>query len=263
MQAQELDALRPAEGESLVFDTNPVLNERPTHYCPGCHHGIAHRLVSEVLHELGVAERTILVASVGCATFTYDYFNVDGLEAPHGRACAVATGVRRARPDSVVFTYQGDGDMAAIGMAESMHAANRGEKITGIFINNTVYGMTGGQMAPTTLVGQSTTTSSHGRVRAEHGLPVRMAELLSTMDGMAYAERVCVADMPSLNKAKKAIKKALTLQMQGIGFTFIEVLSTCPTNWGMSPVDAGKWVKGPMSEYYPLGLIKDWEENKA
>ena len=153
MSSQQMDAQwLPQEGETLVFDTNPVLNERQTHYCPGCHHGIAHRLVSEVLHELGVADRTILVASVGCATFTYDYFNVDGLEAPHGRACAVATGVRRARPDAVVFTYQGDGDMAAIGMAESLHAANRGEKITTIFINNTVYGMTGGQMAPTTLL---------------------------------------------------------------------------------------------------------------
>ena len=176
MHAHELEqALVPQDGETLVFDTNPVLNERVTHYCPGCHHGIAHRLVSEVLHELGVADRTILVASVGCATFTYDYFNVDGLEAPHGRACAVATGVRRARPESVVFTYQGDGDMGAIGLAESIHAANRGELITGIFINNTVYGMTGGQMAPTTLLGQKTTTSPRGRDMARHeGGPIRI-----------------------------------------------------------------------------------------
>ena len=252
--------MRPAEGESLVFDTNPVLNERPTHYCPGCHHGIAHGLVSEVLHELGVAERTILVASVGCATFTYDYFNVDGLEAPHGRACAVATGVRRARPDAVVFTYQGDGDMAAIGMAESLHAANRGEKITGIFINNTVYGMTGGQMAPTTLIGQKATTCQEGRTREQAGMPIRMAEMLSTLDGCAYAERVCVTDIANINKAKKAIKKAFQKQMNGEGFTFIEVLSTCPTNWGMSPVEALKWLNDNMIPYYPLGVYKDVEE---
>ena len=258
MHAHELEqALVPQDGETLVFDTNPVLNERVTHYCPGCHHGIAHRLVSEVLHELGVADRTILVASVGCATFTYDYFNVDGLEAPHGRACAVATGVRRARPESVVFTYQGDGDMGAIGLAESIHAANRGELITGIFINNTVYGMTGGQMAPTTLIGQKATTCQTGRTKEQAGMPIRMAEMLSTLDGCVYAERVCVTDIANINKAKKAIKKAFQKQMNGEGFTFIEVLSTCPTNWGMTPLKAVDWLKDNMNPYYPLGVIKE------
>lgn len=257
MQAQELDALRAAEGESLVFDTNPVLNERPTHYCPGCHHGIAHRLVSEVLHELGVAERTILVASVGCATFTYDYFNVDGLEAPHGRACAVATGVRRARPDAVVFTYQGDGDMAAIGMAESMHAANRGEKITGIFINNTVYGMTGGQMAPTTLVGQKTTTSRQGRSISNEGGPIRMAEIMAQLDGVAYSARCSLDSVKNVRASKKAMRKAFEVQLQGLGFGFIELLSGCPTNWHLDPIAANKRIAEAMMPVFPLGVYKD------
>ena len=223
MHAHELEqALVPQDGETLVFDTNPVLNERVTHYCPGCHHGIAHRLVSEVLHELGGADRTILVASVGCATFTYDYFNVDGLEAPHGRACAVATGVRRARPESVVFTYQGDGDMGAIGLAESIHAANRGELITGIFINNTVYGMTGGQMAPTTLLGQKTTTSPRGRDMARHeGGPIRMAELMAQLSGVAYSERCALDSVKHVRAAKKALRKAFEVQLQGLGFGFV------------------------------------------
>ena len=249
--------------EKVYGRTNAIKKDAVSGFCPGCMHGTVHKLIGEVLEELDIVNKTACVLGVGCCGLGMEYITYDNTTAPHGRACAVATGIKRSNPDTVVYTYQGDGDLAAIGAAEIMHAAMRGEKFTTIFVNNATYGMTGGQMAPTTLVGQSTTTSSHGRVRAEHGLPVRMAELLSTMDGMAYAERVCVADMPSLNKAKKAIKKALTLQMQGIGFTFIEVLSTCPTNWGMSPVDAGKWVKGPMSEYYPLGLIKDWEENKA
>ena len=257
MQAQELDALRPAEGESLVFDTNPVLNERPTHYCPGCHHGIAHRLVSEVLHELGVADRTILVAAVGCATFTYDYFNVDGLEAPHGRACAVATGVRRARPDSVVFTYQGDGDMAAIGMAESMHAANRGEKITGIFINNTVYGMTGGQMAPTTLVGQKTTTSRAGRSIGNEGGPIRMAEIMAQLDGVAYSARCSLHSVKHVREAKKAVRKAFEVQLQGLGFGFIELLSGCPTNWHMDAIAANNRIAEAMIPVFPLGVYND------
>jgi len=196
---------------------------------------------------------------VGCSVLAGDYFNCDFIEAAHGRAPAVATGVKRTHPQLPVFTYQGDGDLASIGAAEIMHAAMRGEKFTTIFINNAIYGMTGGQMAPTTLEGQKSTTSQSGRDRALHGLPVRMAELLSTLDGMAYAERVCVADIPNLNKAKRAIKKAFTLQQEGIGFTFIEVLSTCPTNWGMSPVESGQWVKSTMSQYYPLGVIKDVE----
>ena len=258
MHAHELEqALVPQDGETLVFDTNPVLNERVTHYCPGCHHGIAHRLVSEVLHELGVADRTILVASVGCATFTYDYFNVDGLEAPHGRACAVATGVRRARPESVVFTYQGDGDMGAIGLAESIHAANRGELITGIFINNTVYGMTGGQMAPTTLVGQKTTTSPYGRDEDWCGAPLKVSEMLAEVPCSYYIERVAVNNTPNIVKAKKAISKAFHYQMEGKGFTLVEVLSACPTNWGLSPIKAMEWLEENMIPYYPLGVKKD------
>ena len=248
--------------ENLVYKKPTLMNDTPMHYCPGCSHGVVHKLVAEVIEEMGMEDKAVGICPVGCAVFAYRYLDIDWQEAAHGRALACASAVKRLWPDRLVFTYQGDGDLASIGAAEIMHAAMRGEKFTTIFVNNATYGMTGGQMAPTTLVGQSTTTSSHGRARSDHGLPVRMAELLSTMDGMAYAERVCVADMPSLNKAKKAIKKALTLQMQGIGFTFIEVLSTCPTNWGMSPVDAGKWVKGPMSENYPLGTIKDWEEVK-
>ena len=259
MHAHELEqALMPQDGETLVFDTNPVLNERVTHYCPGCHHGIAHRLVSEVLHELGVADRTILVASVGCATFTYDYFNVDGLEAPHGRACAVATGVRRARPESVVFTYQGDGDMGAIGLAESIHAANRGELITGIFINNTVYGMTGGQMAPTTLLGQKTTTSPRGRDMARHeGGPIRMAELMAQLSGVAYSERCALDSVKHVRAAKKALRKAFEVQLQGLGFGFVELLSGCPTNWHMDPVSANKRISEAMIPVFPLGVYKD------
>ncbi|MEG6593754.1 thiamine pyrophosphate-dependent enzyme [Desulfovibrio sp. 1188_IL3213] len=262
MSAQQTEALQPdctapREGERLIFDVNPVLNERHTHYCPGCHHGIAHRLVSEVLHELGVADRTILVAAVGCATFTYDYFNVDGLEAPHGRACAVATGVRRARPESVVFTYQGDGDMAAIGMAESLHAANRGEKITTIFINNTVYGMTGGQMAPTTLVGQKTTTSRQGRNAGNEGGPIRMAEIMAQLDGVAYAARCALDSVKHVRAAKKAVRKAFDVQLQGLGFGFVELLSGCPTNWHLDPIAANKRIAEAMIPVFPLGVYKD------
>ena len=240
MHAHELEqALVPQDGETLVFDTNPVLNERVTHYCPGCHHGIAHRLVSEVLHELGVADRTILVASVGCATFTYDYFNVDGLE-------------------SVVFTYQGDGDMGAIGLAESIHAANRGELITGIFINNTVYGMTGGQMAPTTLLGQKTTTSPRGRDMARHeGGPIRMAELMAQLSGVAYSERCALDSVKHVRAAKKALRKAFEVQLQGLGFGFVELLSGCPTNWHMDPVSANKRISEAMIPVFPLGVYKD------
>ena len=258
MSSQQMDAQwLPQEGETLVFDTNPVLNERQTHYCPGCHHGIAHRLVSEVLHELGVADRTILVAAVGCATFTYDYFNVDGLEPPHGHACAVATGVRRARPESVVFTYQGAGDMAAIGMADSLHAANRGEKITTIFINNTVYGMTGGQMAPTTLLGQKTTTTRQGRSLGNEGGPIRMAEIMAQLDGVAYAARCSLDSVKNVRAAKKAVRKAFDVQLQGLGFGFIELLSGCPTNWHMDPIAANKRIAEAMIPVFPLGVYKD------
>lgn len=243
----------------LVYEQSAGLQDVPTHYCPGCHHGIIHKLIAETLVEMDLLKTAVGICAVGCSVLAGDYINCDFVQAAHGRAPAVATAIKRLRPNVPVFTYQGDGDLASIGAAEIMSAVMRGEHFTTIFVNNATYGMTGGQMAPTTLENQRSTTSVQGRMRAEHGLPVRMAELLSTMDGMAYAERVCVADMPNLNRAKKAIKKAFTLQMQGIGHSFIEVLSTCPTNWGMSPTDAGKWVKGTMSEYYPLGVIKNLE----
>jgi 2-oxoglutarate ferredoxin oxidoreductase subunit beta len=261
MQAQQ--NLQPQEGEKLVFDSNPVLNERQTHYCPGCQHGIAHRIVSEAIHELGLAGRTILVASVGCATFTYDYFNVDGLEAPHGRACAVATGVRRARPESIVFTYQGDGDMAAIGMAESIHAANRGERITSIFINNTVYGMTGGQMAPTTLLGQKTTTCRSGRNMAREGGPIHMAELMAQLDGVAYSARCALDSVKHVRAAKKAIIRAFEVQMQDLGFGFVELLSGCPTSWHMDPVTASKHIAEAMIPVFPLKVYRDRSKEKG
>jgi 2-oxoglutarate ferredoxin oxidoreductase subunit beta len=250
-------AMTSASHEKLVFDVNPVLNERITHYCPGCHHGIAHRLVSETLHELGLAGKTILVASVGCATFTYDYFNVDSVEAPHGRACAVATGVRRARPEAVVFTYQGDGDMAAIGTAESLHAANRGEKITTIFINNTVYGMTGGQMAPTTLVGQKTTTTAQGRNFSREGGPIRLTEIMATLEGVAYAARCALDSVKHVLDAKKAVRKAFEAQTAGLGFGFVELLSGCPTNWHLDPVSANRRIAEAMIPVFPLGVFKD------
>ncbi|NLD52024.1 MAG: 2-oxoglutarate oxidoreductase [Clostridiales bacterium] len=244
----------------IVMVPGRGMKDVPTHYCPGCHHGIVHRLIGEVLDELQALDTAVGICPVGCAVYAGNYIDCDFLEAAHGRAPAVATGVKRTHPDKLVFTYQGDGDLASIGAAEIMHAVMRGEKFTTIFINNAIYGMTGGQMAPTTLEGQKSTTSSQGRDKAMHGLPVRMAELLSTMDGMAYAERVCLADMSNYHKARKAIKKAFMLQMQGVGHTFVEVLSTCPTNWGMSPPDASLWVKNTMSQYYPLGVVKEREK---
>lgn len=258
MHAHELEqALVPQDGETLVFDTNPVLNERVTHYCPGCHHGIAHRLVSEVLHELGVADRTILVASVGCATFTYDYFNVDGLEAPHGRACAVATGMKRANPDTLVFTYQGDGDFASIGMAESIHAANRGENITVIFINNGIYGMTGGQMAPTTLIGMKASTAPKGRIAEEHGYPMHMCEILDELTAPAYLVRTSCNTPQNVIKTKQAIHKAFQNQLDGKGFSMVEIVTSCPTNWGLDPLDSLKFIEEKMLPEYPLGVIRD------
>ena len=242
---------------AIVFEKPHALTDVPLHYCPGCTHGIVHRLVAEVIDELSIEGKTVGIAPVGCSVFAYNYFNCDMIEAPHGRAPAVATGVKRALPENVVFTYQGDGDLAAIGTAETVHAATRGENITVIFINNCIYGMTGGQMAPTTLIGQKATTCQEGRTREQAGMPIRMAEMLSTLDGCAYAERVCVTDIANINKAKKAIKKAFQKQMNGEGFTFIEVLSTCPTNWGMTPLKANQWLKDNMVPYYPLGVIKE------
>ncbi|EYE87511.1 2-oxoglutarate oxidoreductase [Fervidicella metallireducens AeB] len=242
---------------AVIFERTKGLLDVPTHYCPGCTHGVIHRLVAESLEELGVLDRATGVAPVGCSVLAYDYFSCDMHEAAHGRAPAVATGIKRAIPDSIVFTYQGDGDLAAIGTAEIVHAAARGERITTIFVNNCIYGMTGGQMAPTTLPGQVTETSPYGRDVNTAGHPIRVAEMISTLDGAVYVERVSVDSVPNILKAKKAIKKAFEIQMQGLGFTLIEVLSTCPTNWGLAPVEALKWLRENMIPYYPLGVKKD------
>ncbi len=244
---------------AVVFEKTKMLTDTPFHYCPGCTHGIAHRLVAECLEELGVEGKCVGVAPVGCAVFAYNYFNCDMQEASHGRAPAVATGIKRVTPDNLVFAYQGDGDLASIGMAEIVHAAMRGEKITVIFINNTIYGMTGGQMAPTTLIGEKATTCIYGRDPEKNGNPVRMSEMLATLTGPAYIERVGLFDAAHVRAAKKAIKKAFTYQMENKGFTFIEVLSACPTNWGMSPEQAIEFVKNDMQAYYPLGVYKDTE----
>ena len=242
-----------------VFERPKSLSDVPLHYCPGCTHGIIHRLVAQAIDELGIEGKTIGVAPVGCAVFAYNYFECDMIEASHGRAPAVATGVKRALPDRIVFTYQGDGDLAAIGTAETVHAASRGENITVIFVNNAIYGMTGGQMAPTTLEGQVTQTSPYGRDLKTQGHPVRVCELLSNTGGAAYLERVSVDTVPNINKARKAIKKAFQNQIDGKGFSLVEVLSTCPTNWGLSPLEAQKWLRENMIPYYPLGVYKDKE----
>ena len=246
---------------AVLFEKTKYLTDKQFHYCPGCNHGIIHRLVAEVIDELSdelnLDGKVVGVAPVGCSVFAYDYFNCDMYEAAHGRAPAVATGIKRSAKDRLVFTYQGDGDLASIGTAEIVHAAHRGEKICTIFVNNAIYGMTGGQMAPTTLIGQKATTCQSGRTKEQAGMPIRMAEMLSTLDGCVYAERVCVTDIANINKAKKAIKKAFQKQMNGEGFTFIEVLSTCPTNWGMTPLKAVDWLKDNMIPYYPLGVIKE------
>ena len=246
---------------SLVFEKTEGLTDVPFHYCPGCTHGIVHRLVAENLVELGVLGKSIGVAPVGCAVFAYKYFNCDMFEAAHGRAPAVATGAKRVNPDNVVFTYQGDGDLAAIGTAETVHAAGRGENITIIFINNAIYGMTGGQMAPTTLVGQKATTAPYGRQKEVQGSPLRVSEMLSTIEGAAFIERVAVNSPGNVRKAKKAIKKAFECQINKKGFSMVEILSTCPTNWGMTPVDSLSWLEENMMPYYPLGNFRTPEED--
>jgi 2-oxoglutarate ferredoxin oxidoreductase subunit beta len=240
-----------------VFKRPTSLKDVQTHFCPGCHHGTIHRLVADALDLYGVQDTTIGVASVGCSVFLYGYFDVDVVEAPHGRAPAVATGVKRARPDRFVFTYQGDGDLAAIGTAEIIHAANRGEDITVIFVNNTTYGMTGGQMAPTTLVGQKTSTSPYGRNKAKDGSPIRMAELLAQLGGVAFSARVAVDSPKHLMDAKKQIREAFRFQAEGKGFSFVEVLSSCPTNWGVSPLQANARIAEEMIPYFPLGIFKN------
>jgi 2-oxoglutarate ferredoxin oxidoreductase subunit beta len=242
---------------AVVFRKTSMLTDAPTHYCPGCTHGIIHRLVAEVLEEMDAGDVAIGVAPVGCAVLAYNYFNCDMHEAAHGRAPAVATGIKRVHPDCMVFTYQGDGDLASIGMAEIVHAAIRGEKITTIFVNNAIYGMTGGQMAPTTMVGQKTTTSPYGRDAAHCGYPVRMSEMLATIDGSAYIERVSMHDVGHVLKAKKAIRKAFEAQKADKGFSMVEILSSCPTNWGMTPDEALDWIRDTMVPYYPLGVYKE------
>lgn len=242
---------------SVVFEKPKSLANIPFHYCPGCTHGIIHRLVAEAIDELGIEGRTIGVAPVGCAVMAYDYFTCDMIEAAHGRAPAVATGIKRGRPDNIVFTYQGDGDLASIGMAETVHAAARNENITIIFVNNAIYGMTGGQMAPTSLPGQVTQTSPYGRDPKLTGLPVKVAELLSALDAPTYIERVAVNNVKNVKNAKKAILKAFRNQVEGRGFSLIEVVSSCPTNWGMTPDKALEWVEEKMIPYYPLGVYRD------
>jgi 2-oxoglutarate/2-oxoacid ferredoxin oxidoreductase subunit beta len=247
---------------TMVYERSKGLTDVETHYCPGCTHGVIHKLVAEVLVELNLLDDAIGVAPVGCSVLAYDYFNCDMQEAAHGRAPAVATGIKRVRPENAVFTYQGDGDLASIGTAEVVHAAHRGEKITTIFVNNCIYGMTGGQMAPTTLIGQKATTAPFGRDESLSGKPIRMAELLATIDGAKFVERVAVNTPANIRKAKKAIKKAFECQIKGEGFAIVEVLSTCPTNWGKAPKDALTWLEENMIPYYPLQNFRNFEEGK-
>lgn len=243
-----------------VFEKTNGLTDTPFHYCPGCTHGIIHRLVGESLEELGVLDKSIAVASVGCSVFSYNYFNCDAIQAPHGRAPAVATGAKRSMPDNVVFTYQGDGDLASIGTCEIVHAAARNENITVIFVNNAIYGMTGGQMAPTSLPNQITQTSPYGRDVTVVGYPIKVSEMLAQIEGASYIERVSVDSVKNIKSAKRAIKKAFQNQIDKKGFSLIEVLSTCPTNWGKSPADAIAWLQENMQSNYPLGVFKDKTE---
>ena len=240
-----------------VFDKPHALTDAPFHYCPGCTHGIIHRLVAEAIDELGIEGKTVGVAPVGCAVMAYDYFACDMVEAAHGRAPAIATGLKRCMPENVIFTYQGDGDLASIGMAETVHAATRNENITIIFVNNAIYGMTGGQMAPTSLPGQVTQTSPYGRDVNSQGFPIKVSELLSALDGPYYIERVAVNNVKNVRNAKKAILKGFKNQIEGKGFSLIEIVSTCPTNWGMTPSKALNWLEENMLPYYPLGVYKD------
>ncbi len=242
--------------EVVVYERPQSLEECATHYCPGCTHGVAHRLIAEVIDEMGIRERMIGVASVGCSVFAYNYFSFDFVQAPHGRAPAMATGIKRVLPDRIVMTYQGDGDMASIGMGEIVHAAARGENITVFFLNNANYGMTGGQMAPTTLPGQQTTSSPKGRDVETQGYPVRASELLATLEGASYVVRRSLHDPKNIRMAKKAIRTAFEVQQRGLGFSMIELLSICPTNWGMTPVQSLHWLEEHMIPYYPIGDYK-------
>lgn len=247
----------------VVYEKTKGLTDAPLTFCPGCTHGIIHKLVAECVMELGVQNKTVGVAAVGCSVFAFDFFSFDMVQSPHGRAPAVATGLKRALEGNVIFTYQGDGDLAAIGTAETVHAATRGENITVIFVNNAIYGMTGGQMAPTTLPGQVAQTAPFGRDTKTAGFPIRVCEMLATLDGVAYAQRVAVNSVPNIRKAKSAIRKAFEMQRKERGFSIVEVLSTCPTNWGMTPIEAMRWVDEKLSKYYPLGVYKDVTEVSA
>ncbi len=249
--------------EKIVFEQTPGLTNTPMRYCPGCGHGIVHRLVAECYTELGVKEKTIGVAPVGCSVFADEYFNVDMIQGAHGRGPAIATGIKRNRPDCLVFSYQGDGDLASIGMAETIHSAARSENITIIFINNAIYGMTGGQMAPTTLLGMKSTTSPHGRTVAANGYPIRVCELLAALDGPIYLERTSVDKPAAVVKTKKAIKRAFQYQIEGRGFTMVEILSQCPTDWAMQPLVALERVRNEMIPYFPLGIYKEPADAKS
>ena len=251
------DVLQKPQSLYDEFFRKPGRDRKTAHYCPGCGHGVIHKLIAEAMDDLGIRERTIFVSPVGCAVFGYYYFNCGNVQAAHGRAPAVATGIKRARPHAIVISYQGDGDLAAIGGNNILHAANRGEKITVIFVNNAIYGMTGSQMAPTTLPGQKTTTTPWGRSVEHEGYPMRMAELLATLEAPVYIERVAITDAKHVMQARKAIRKALKIQMEGRGFSFVECLSPCPTGWKMEPVEAKEWVAEEMTRYFPLGVMKD------
>jgi 2-oxoglutarate ferredoxin oxidoreductase subunit beta len=246
-----------------VFRRPPSLKDVPFHFCPGCHHGTIHRLVAEAIDHFNLRERTIGVAGVGCSVFIYEYFDIDVAEAPHGRAPAVATGLKRVLRDRIIFTYQGDGDLASIGMSEIVHTANRGENITVIFVNNTVYGMTGGQMAPTTLLGQRTTTSPFGRDFLQDGYPIRMAEMLATLEGTSFSARVALNSPANLMKAKKAVRRAFEIQTNELGFSFVEFLSSCPTNWSLNPVQANERIEKELIPYFPLGIFKERKESDS
>ena len=242
--------------ENLVFRKSPVLTDKVMHYCPGCSHGTVHNLVAEVIEDLGIQDKTIGVSPVGCSVFAYNYLHIDWSQAAHGRACAVATAIKRTNPDKMVFTYQGDGDLAAIGTAETIHACNRGETIVVIFINNAIYGMTGGQMAPTTLVGMKTATSPYGRDPKIHGFPYKIADMIAPLPGVCYVTRQSVHTPAAVRKAKKAIRKAFENALAGKGLSFVEMVSTCNSGWKMSPVDANKWMEENLVPFYPLGDIK-------
>lgn len=242
--------------ENLVFRKSPVLTDKVMHYCPGCSHGTVHNLIAEVIEEMGIQDKTIGVSPVGCSVFAYNYMHIDWSQAAHGRACAVATAIKRTNPEKMVFTYQGDGDLAAIGTAETIHACNRGENIAVIFINNAIYGMTGGQMAPTTLLGMKTATTPYGRDAKLNGFPYKIADMIAPLPGVCYVTRQSVHTPASVRKTKKAIRKAFENAMAGKGLSFVEVVSTCNSGWKMSPVDANKWMEENMVPFYPLGDIK-------